>query len=89
MMGDTRDSLAGQLMAVSAVLFGAAFLTILAAHAFEEFGGYAQQIRNGRSRLFRRGSFGQSTFQMCHLLASFSTASNLFLSFAAAHCKSP
>ena len=40
-MDDTRDSLAGQLMAVSAVLFGAALLTILAAHAFEEFGGYA------------------------------------------------
>ena len=40
-MDDTRDSLAGQLMAVSAVLSGAALLTILAAHAFEEFGGYA------------------------------------------------
>ena len=40
MRGDT-DKLAGQMMAVNAVVFGLAFLTILAAHAFEEFGGYA------------------------------------------------
>jgi disulfide bond formation protein DsbB len=41
MMAIDRDTLAGQLMAVSAVLFGAALLTILTAHAFEQFGGYA------------------------------------------------
>jgi disulfide bond formation protein DsbB len=29
------------MMAVSAIVFGAALLTILAAHAFEQFGGYA------------------------------------------------
>ncbi|MDJ0513410.1 MAG: disulfide bond formation protein B [Methyloceanibacter sp.] len=40
-MNDRRDSLAGQMMAVSAVLFGAALLTVLAAHAFEQIGGYA------------------------------------------------
>jgi disulfide bond formation protein DsbB len=40
-MGDTRDTLAGQMMAVSAVVFGGALLIILTAHAFEQFGGYA------------------------------------------------
>ncbi|MEM7399546.1 MAG: disulfide bond formation protein B [Pseudomonadota bacterium] len=40
-MSDPRDSLAGQMMAVSAVLFGAALLTVLTAHAFEHIGGYA------------------------------------------------
>ena len=35
------DKLAGQMMAVSAIVFGGAFLTILTAHAFEMFGGYA------------------------------------------------
>ena len=36
-----KDKLAGQMMAVSAIVFGGAFLTILAAHAFEQIGGYA------------------------------------------------
>lgn len=40
MSGD-RDRLAGQMMAASAIVFGAALLTILTAHAFERFGGYA------------------------------------------------
>ena len=40
-MNDPRDSLAGQMMAVSAVVFGAALLTVLTAHAFEHIGGYA------------------------------------------------
>ena len=40
-MDDTRDTLAGQLMAVSAILFGGSLLIILTAHAFEQFGGYA------------------------------------------------
>ncbi|ODS01551.1 hypothetical protein AUC71_03165 [Methyloceanibacter marginalis] len=40
-MAMDKDRLAGQLMAVSAVLFGLALLTILTAHAFEQFGGYA------------------------------------------------
>ena len=40
-MDDARDTLAGQLMAVSAVLFGGALLIILTAHAFEQIGGYA------------------------------------------------
>ena len=40
MAADT-DRLAGQMMAVSAIVFGGAFLTILMAHAFEQFGGHA------------------------------------------------
>jgi disulfide bond formation protein DsbB len=36
-----KDTLAGRMMAVSAVVFGAALLIILIAHAFEQFGGYA------------------------------------------------
>jgi len=36
-----KDTLAGRVMAVSAVVFGAALLIILTAHAFEHFGGYA------------------------------------------------
>ena len=40
-MSTDRDTLAGQLMAVSAVLFGGALLIILTAHAFEAFGGFA------------------------------------------------
>ena len=40
-MSDTGDTLAGQMMVVSAILFGAALLTILTAHAFEQIGGYA------------------------------------------------
>jgi disulfide bond formation protein DsbB len=40
-MAVDKDKLAGQLMAVSAIVFGLALLTILAAHAFEQFGGYA------------------------------------------------
>jgi disulfide bond formation protein DsbB len=35
------DKLAGQIMIVSAIVFTLAFVTILTAHAFEEFGGYA------------------------------------------------
>ena len=35
------DKLAGQMMLVSAIVFSLAFLTILTAHAFEQFGGYA------------------------------------------------
>ena len=35
------DRLAGQMMAVTAIVFGGAFLTILTAHAFEVIGGYA------------------------------------------------
>jgi len=40
-MDSDNDMLAGQMMAVSAILFGGALLTILTAHAFEQFGGYA------------------------------------------------
>ena len=40
-MANDTDRLAGQMMAASAIVFGGAFLTILAAHAFEQFGGYA------------------------------------------------
>lgn len=36
-----KDNLAGQMMAISAIIFGGAFLTILAAHAFEQIGSYA------------------------------------------------
>jgi len=35
------DKLAGQVMMASAIVFGFALLTILTAHAFEQFGGYA------------------------------------------------
>lgn len=35
------DKLAGQIMMVSAIVFVLAFATILTAHAFEEYGGYA------------------------------------------------
>jgi len=40
-MATDTDRLAGQMMAASAIVFGAALLTVLVAHAFEEFGGYA------------------------------------------------
>ncbi|WP_108682710.1 disulfide bond formation protein B [Methyloceanibacter sp. wino2] len=39
-MDDTRDTLAGRMMAASAVVFGGALLIILTAHAFEHIGGY-------------------------------------------------
>lgn len=38
---DRADRLAGQMMVVSAIVFGAALLIILAAHGFEHLGGYA------------------------------------------------
>lgn len=38
---DSADSLAGQMMVVSAILFGGALFTILIAHGFEHLGGYA------------------------------------------------
>ena len=40
-MDSDNDMLAGQMMVVRAILFGGALLTILTAHAFEQFGGYA------------------------------------------------
>lgn len=40
-MDDTRDTLAGRMMAASAIVFGGALLIILTAHAFEHIGGYA------------------------------------------------
>lgn len=40
-MAADKDRLAGQMMMVSAIVFGLALLTILTAHAFEQFGGYA------------------------------------------------
>lgn len=40
-MDSDNDMLAGQMMAVSAILFGGALLTVLTAHAFEQLGGYA------------------------------------------------
>jgi disulfide bond formation protein DsbB len=40
-MATDTDKLAGQMMAICAIVFGGALLTILAAHAFEQFGGYA------------------------------------------------
>ena len=39
-MEDARDTLAGRMMAASAVVFGGALLIILTAHAFEHIGGY-------------------------------------------------
>ena len=39
-MEDARDTLAGRMMAASAVVFGGALLIILTAHAFELIGGY-------------------------------------------------
>jgi disulfide bond formation protein DsbB len=43
MRSDTAssDKLAGQLMLISAILFSIAFVTILTAHLFERYGGYA------------------------------------------------
>jgi len=40
-MANDTDKLAGQMMMASAIVFGLALLTILTAHAFEQFGGYA------------------------------------------------
>ncbi len=40
-MALAEDRLAGRLMLVSAVVFAVAMATILTAHAFEHFGGYA------------------------------------------------
>ena len=40
-MDSDNDMLAGQMMAVSAILFGGALLTVLTAHAIEQRGGYA------------------------------------------------
>ncbi|BAQ18772.1 disulfide bond formation protein B [Methyloceanibacter caenitepidi] len=40
-MDDTRDTLAGRMMAASAIVFGGALLIILTAHTFEHIGGYA------------------------------------------------
>jgi disulfide bond formation protein DsbB len=37
----SSDKLAGQLMLISAILFSIAFATILTAHIFEHYGGYA------------------------------------------------
>jgi len=37
----SEDRLAGRLMLISAVVFAVALATILTAHIFERFGGYA------------------------------------------------